>query len=96
MIASGSGGSGHATTTLPPPERPCTRCDGHQELVGTHLGLGKYRCDTCGLAVGFDLEGWPVEFLLDRGVPGRYTKQQFGTTLSPEELRIEASGRSAS
>jgi len=68
--------------------RPCSRCDGEQHLVGESAGLGKYRCDDCELVVGFDLEGNPAEFLLHRGLPGRYTKSLFGTRLAPTEVRL--------
>ncbi|MBW3578350.1 MAG: hypothetical protein KY462_11550 [Actinobacteria bacterium] len=72
-----------------PDQRPCTRCDGTQYLVATQQGLGKYRCDQCELAVGFDLEAQPVEFLLRRGLPSRYSKQWFGQRLAPQELRLD-------
>lgn len=84
-------------TTLPqgstalaevPPRRGCTRCDGEQHLVGGMSGLGKYRCETCELVVGFDLEADEVEFLLHRGLPGRYTKDRFGSRLLTEERRL--------
>lgn len=68
--------------------RPCSRCDGEQHLVGEADGLGKYRCDDCELVVGFDLEGKPAEFLLHRGLPGRYTKHLFGTRLASAEIRL--------
>jgi hypothetical protein len=68
--------------------RFCTRCDGEQHLVGEHAGFGKYRCDNCELVVGFDLEGAPAEFLLERGLPGRYTKDIFGMRLTGSELRL--------
>lgn len=84
-------------TTLPtggtaladvPSRRSCTRCDGEQHLVGGMIGLGKYRCDHCGLTVGFDLEAEPAEFLIDRGAPSRYTKDVFGSRLVVAELRL--------
>jgi hypothetical protein len=40
------------------------------------------------MAVGFDLESDPVEFLLDRGSPSRYTKDLFGSRLTPSERRL--------
>lgn len=70
------------------PSRACSRCDGEQHLVGESAGLGKYRCDHCQLVVGFDLESSPPEFLLHRGLPGRYSKDQFGTQLAAVELRL--------
>jgi hypothetical protein len=72
----------------PPGVRGCTRCDGEQHLVASGGGLGKYRCLGCGLIVGFDLEARPAEFLLDRGAPGRYTKDLFGSRLLPAEQRL--------
>jgi hypothetical protein len=33
------------------------------------------------MVVGFDLEADPVEFLIDRGAPGRYTRGLFGSRL---------------
>lgn len=71
-----------------PPVRSCTRCDGEQHLIGTARGFGKYRCITCGMVVGFDLEADPVEFLIDRGAPGRYTQGVFGSRLLRPELRL--------
>lgn len=71
-----------------PARRACTRCDGEQHLVGEGGGMGKYRCDHCGLTVGFDLEGQPAEFLLSRGRPGRYTKDVFGSELLGSERRL--------
>ena len=68
--------------------RGCTRCDGTQELVGSGLGMGTYRCGTCGMHVGFDLEGEPVEFLLDRGMPAKYTRGVFGDRLVADEHRL--------
>ena len=73
-----------------PDQRPCTRCDGTQYLLARSDGMGKYRCDGCELVVGFDLESAPVEFLLHRGLPSRYTKQWFGPRLAPEELRLDS------
>jgi hypothetical protein len=71
-----------------PVSRGCTRCDGDQHLVGGASGLGKYRCETCELVVGFDLEADPAEFLLDRGSPSRYTKDLFGSRLLASERRL--------
>lgn len=71
-----------------PQERDCTRCEGTQHLVAAHEGLGKYRCDHCGLVVGFDLEATSPEFLLHRGLAGRYSKQVFGPELVPRERRL--------
>lgn len=68
--------------------RVCTRCDGEQHLIGASSGLGKYRCDTCELVVGFDLEAEPAEFLLDRGLPGRYSKELYGARLTVAERRL--------
>lgn len=68
--------------------RSCTRCDGEQHLVGGQGGFGKYRCDSCELVIGFDLEASPAEFLIERGLPGRYTKEIFGMRLTPVELRL--------
>lgn len=73
---------------LPSP-RPCTRCDGQQHLLAERFGLGKYRCDGCELVVGFDLETPRPEFLIDRGLPSRYTKDVFGDQLLPQERRLE-------
>lgn len=81
-----------AAPTVHPPTLPerrdCTRCDGDQHLVAEVEGMGKYRCDTCHLVVGFDLEADPREFLLDRGQPGAYTREIFGPTLSGAERRL--------
>ncbi len=71
-----------------PTSRACTRCDDEQHLVGGASGLGKYRCGHCELVVGFDLEATPAEFLLSRGLPGRYTKELFGSRLLPSEHRL--------
>jgi hypothetical protein len=71
-----------------PTRRVCTRCDGEQHLIGGSSGFGKYRCDDCQLVVGFDLESDPAEFLLDRGAPGRYSKELFGSRLLPAERRL--------
>jgi hypothetical protein len=38
--------------------------------------------------VGFDLEADPAEFLLDRGLPSRYSKELFGSRLLPTEFRL--------
>lgn len=83
--------SGTATSTTVgavPPVRSCTRCDGEQHLIDAARGFGKYRCITCGMVVGFDLEADPVEFLIDRGAPGRYTQGVFGSRLLRPELRL--------
>ncbi|MCC5949166.1 MAG: hypothetical protein JJT89_11990 [Nitriliruptoraceae bacterium] len=71
-----------------PTHRPCTRCDGQQALVDSRSGFGKFRCDHCALTVGFDLESDPAEFMIDRGAPGRYSKEIFGSRLIPSELRL--------
>lgn len=71
-------------------QRACTRCDGHQHLVGEFEGLGKYRCDSCEMVVGFDVHSEPAEFLLHRGLPSRYTKDVFGDILTGPEERIPA------
>lgn len=71
-----------------PPVRSCTRCDGEQHLVDADRGFGKYRCITCGMVVGFDLEARPAEFLVDRGSPGRYSQGVFGSRLQMPEFRL--------
>jgi hypothetical protein len=71
-----------------PASRICTRCDGEQHLVGSAVGLGKYRCEYCELVIGYDLEAEPAEFLLDRGLPSRYSKELFGSRLLPAEHRL--------
>lgn len=71
-----------------PEQRDCTRCDGAQHLVAEFEGMGKYRCDTCHLIVGFDLDSDAREFLLDRGQPGAYTREVFGPQLSVAERRL--------
>ena len=71
-----------------PDRRGCTRCHGEQHLIGGEQGMGKFRCDHCELAIGFDLEGEPVEFLISRGLPGRYTKDIFGSQLLGSERRL--------
>jgi hypothetical protein len=84
--------TGSASTTalevVVPASRGCTRCDDEQHLVESAHGFGKYRCIGCGMVVGFDLEGDPVEFLIDRGSPGRYSKQVFGSRLLGLEQRL--------
>jgi hypothetical protein len=40
------------------------------------------------MVVGFDLESRPIEFLIDRGAPGRYTRGLFGSRLLPPEQRL--------
>lgn len=69
-------------------KRDCSRCDGYQYLLAADNGFGKYRCDTCQMVVGFDLEATPAEFIIDRGIPGHYTKNLFGPLLSVEEQRL--------
>lgn len=71
-----------------PQRRDCTRCDGAQHLVASHEGMGKYRCDECELTVGYDLHASPAEFLLDRGSPSRYTRDNFGPHLLGSERRL--------
>ena len=71
-----------------PAQRTCTRCDGEQHLIGGMIGLGKYRCERCSMTVGFDLEAEPAEFLIDRGLPSRYTKDVFGSRLVTAEHRL--------
>lgn len=68
--------------------RSCTRCDGRQTLVGSGRGMGTYRCDTCAMVVGFDVEATPIEFLIDRGTPARYTQDVFGDRLTGDEHRL--------
>lgn len=84
--------SGATTAPSPAPDAPvvrsCTRCDGEQHLLDAAKGFGKYRCLTCGMVVGFDLEADPVEFLIDRGAPGRYTQGVFGSRLLRPEMRL--------
>ena len=82
------GDTGATAVAEVPDDRNCTRCEGQQTLVGEGGGFGKYRCDTCGLVVGFDLEANPAEFLLDRGAPGRYSKDRYGSRLNPQEHRL--------
>lgn len=71
-----------------PDHRDCSRCEGTQHLVGAFEGLGKFRCDSCELVVGFDLDADPTEFLLDRGLPHRYSKDVFGPQLAGTERRL--------
>lgn len=71
-----------------PRKRECTRCDGYQHLLGAANGFGKYRCDTCQIVIGFDLESVPAEFIIERGAPSNYTKNIFGPRLSAEEQRL--------
>lgn len=68
--------------------RSCTRCNGRQELVAAAKGMGTYRCDTCEMVVGFDVESEPIEFLVDRGTPARYTQDVFGDRLGGDERRL--------
>ena len=82
---------GSAATRLAddvPAVRACTRCDDEQHLVDAASGFGKFRCIGCGMVVGFDLEGAPVEFLIDRGAPGLYTRGLFGSRLQSPEQRL--------
>lgn len=84
-----SGGPAAVTTAGEVPSvRSCTRCEGEQHLIDADRGFGKYRCISCGMVVGFDLEADPVEFLLDRGAPGRYTRGLFGSRLLRPEHRL--------
>ncbi len=69
--------------------RSCTRCDGTQHLVAEVRGMGKYRCDTCEMVVGFDLSNEEPEFLVSRGLPSRYTKDVFGERVVSQERRLE-------
>lgn len=71
-----------------PEQRPCSRCDGEQHLVSEHHGMGKYRCDTCEMVVGFDRDADQPEFLIDRGMPSRYTREVFGDRLQSGERRL--------
>lgn len=71
-----------------PQHRVCTRCDGTQALIAHHEGMGKFQCETCELEIGFDLATEPAEFLLSRGVPGRYTKNVFGSVLTGPERQL--------
>ncbi|MDX1621510.1 MAG: hypothetical protein R3320_10995 [Nitriliruptorales bacterium] len=69
-------------------QRPCTRCEGDQHLVASGAGMGKYRCDTCELVVGFDLSTEQPEFLISRGLPSRYTQDRFSSLLLKVERRL--------
>lgn len=71
-----------------PEIRACTRCAGMQHLTAFEHGMGSYRCDDCAMAVGFDLDAHPAEFLLSRGIPGRYTQSRFGERILPSERRL--------
>ncbi|MTV26877.1 hypothetical protein FTX61_15850 [Nitriliruptoraceae bacterium ZYF776] len=71
-----------------PQRRDCTRCDGTQHLVASFEGMGKYRCEACELTIGYDLDASPAEFLLDRGLPSRYTQDNFGPHLLGAERRL--------
>lgn len=73
---------------MPEPQRACTRCDGRQHLVAQGRAMGKYRCDTCQMVVGFDLRDVEPEFLIDRGLPSRYTQDVFGERITPPERRL--------
>lgn len=79
-----------STAEQPPvePQRSCTRCDGRQHLVAAGSSMGKYRCDTCEMVVGFDLRDDEPEFLIDRGLPSRYTRDVFGERITPPERRL--------
>ena len=90
MSSSSRGTSGPGSTAVAevPNSRACTRCEGEQRLVGGYGGFGKYACDRCGLVVGFDLESSPAEFLIDRGQPGRYSKELYSSRLMSTELRL--------
>jgi len=68
--------------------RSCTRCEGQQHVVAQASGMGTYRCDTCSMVVGFDVESSPVEFLVDRGTPALYTRDVFGDRLTVDERRL--------
>lgn len=83
--------SATATADLPSVEaqRACTRCDGRQHLVASGNGMGKYRCDTCQMVVGFDLRQTQPEFLLDRGMASRYTRDVFGERITSGERRLQ-------
>lgn len=81
--------TGRTVDATVPEQRGCTRCDGSQHLVGEVKGMGKYRCDTCGMVVGFDLEAPTPEFLIDRGAASRYTKDVFGDRLQPFERMLQ-------
>lgn len=83
-----SSGIGVTTHRPVPEQRDCTRCDGTQHLVAEQGGLGKYRCDICELVVGFDLGSVRPEFILNRGLASRYTKQTFGPDLLGRERRL--------
>lgn len=69
-------------------KRECSRCDGNQFLIDNALGFGKYRCDTCGMVIGFDLESNKPEFIICKGIPAHYTKEIFGNALNSQERRI--------
>lgn len=75
-------------TVSHPDQRECTRCDGQQHLVGSFKGMGKYRCDTCEMTIGFDLDADPAEFITFRGLPQHYTKDIFGPELSSAERKL--------
>lgn len=69
-------------------QRPCTRCDGEQHLIAVDQGMGKYRCDTCELVVGFDMSAAKPEFLISRGLPSRYTNDRFSSVILSTERRL--------
>lgn len=81
-------GTGSTAVAEVPEHRSCTRCEGQQRLISGFEGFGKYHCDRCGLTVGFDLEADPAEFLIDRGQPGRYSKELFSSRLTRAERRL--------
>jgi hypothetical protein len=83
-----TGPSSAILTDEVPSVRACTRCDGEQHLVDAASGFGKYRCISCSMVVGFDLQSQPIEFLIDRGAPGLYTRGLFGSRLLPPEQRL--------
>jgi hypothetical protein len=86
--SSAAGASSALALVAVPERRACTRCDAEQVLVAGARGLGKYRCEGCGMVVGFDLEARPAEFLIDRGLPGRYSRDVFGNRLLSHEQRL--------
>ena len=69
-------------------QRACTRCGGEQHLIASGSGMGKYRCDTCELVVGFDLTSAQPEFLISRGLPSRYTEDRFSSVILEAERRL--------
>lgn len=69
-----------------PSARDCTRCAGTQHIVAERYGFGKYVCDTCEMAVGFDITD--REFMCFRGLPWLYTEGIYGRYLTKDEQRI--------